>query len=124
MANYEFSILNFELRREEEADELEEREDGGMGDWKKDSVQRAAVRRRSRDSSLLVVAQNDRGLRQRDVKMCVILRKRSDRRIWERERGIEELNPPAGGNIQHPTSTREFATASIDTSPMLEDSWG
>ncbi len=35
-----------------------------------------------RDSSLLAVAHNDRGLRQRDVEVCVILRKRSDRRIW------------------------------------------
>ncbi len=42
-----------------------------------------------RDSSLLAVAQNDRGGAQADVALRVILRERGDRRIWGRRGNVE-----------------------------------
>ncbi len=42
-----------------------------------------------RDSSLVAIAQNDRGRVQTNVVLCVILRKRNARRIWV-EKGMLE----------------------------------
>ncbi len=94
---------------------------GGGIDPKFQRRTRPSSVQKERDSSLLAIAQNDRGLRQKDVEVRVILRERSDRRICGgrrkckmRDWGVEELN----------ITWTIFTTSSLDPTPKWKRSEG